>query len=309
MAIFKQPYCLLFFVTFLLFGRESLACPLVNGLVDFNCDQKLRVTVTGDGIVSGAGDVVDGGYVGRLTEALPGVEFSNLGVNKISSRGLLGSFSRLLRQPKTGETLKKSRNVDIFIIQVGNNDFNRHQKPATTLRNIKKLVELLRSELAKDGAVTPFIVVTTLPPTKVKAQQKYVGKVNRMLLAESSDSLPVYVRFDNLPVREISFDRIHPTPEGYTELASILRTFLTGDAQTLLSSLRSDQDQDGLYDLFEEDKFHTSVSLADSDLDGLKDGEEIFTYRTDPANVDTDGDGIQDGEEIATGRDPLVAGA
>src|SRR4051794_8192543 len=32
------------------------ACPLINGLVDFNCDGKHRIVATGDSIVFGVGD-------------------------------------------------------------------------------------------------------------------------------------------------------------------------------------------------------------------------------------------------------------
>lgn len=287
-------------------SAPARACPAIGGLVDFNCDRKLRITVTGDGIVGGVGDDVAGGYVGRLRAKRPELEISNLGVNKVTSRSLLTGFVRLLRNPKTGETKRKSANVDLFLIHVGNNDFRRGFKPAATVRNIKRLVAFLQSELGKDGLVAPFVAVATLTPTLVRKQQVFIDKVNAQLASDSSGAIPALARFDALSREGVSFDRLHPSPEGYQILAGIFESFVGVDVQALLSAQRADADADGVYDIFEGSRFPTSPAAADSDSDGLNDGAEIFTYATDPSRADTDGDGIPDGVEVSAGTNPLA---
>ena len=77
----------------------------------------------------------------------------------------------------------------------------------------------------------------------------------------------------------------------------------------------SDDDNDGLTDVYEQNKSHTNPSLPDSDGDGTPDGEELtgtgldpITGRpigaTDPNNDDNDGDGFTDTFEKSHNSDP-----
>lgn len=82
----------------------------------------------------------------------------------------------------------------------------------------------------------------------------------------------------------------------------------------------SDDDNDGLTDVFETARFgpHTNPKLPDSDGDGLNDLDEYVRMltntdrktgtpgpnATDPNNDDTDGDGYTDAAEVAAGSKP-----
>ena len=77
----------------------------------------------------------------------------------------------------------------------------------------------------------------------------------------------------------------------------------------------SDDDNDGLTDVYEENKSHTNPSLPDSDGDGAPDGEELvgnglfdpitqLPIGTDPNNDDSDGDGFTDSFENTHNSDP-----
>ena len=77
----------------------------------------------------------------------------------------------------------------------------------------------------------------------------------------------------------------------------------------------SDDDNDGLTDVYEENTSHTNPKLPDSDGDGTPDGDELvgrginpLTGRpegaTDPKNDDSDGDGFTDTFENKNKSDP-----
>ena len=114
-------------------------------------------------------------------------------------------------------------------------------------------------------------------------------------------------------------------------LAGLLSPRLVRAAQ------RSDRDQDGLFDVDEDNIYGTNPDDPDSDDDGLGDGEEVYlgtdptapnaaperpdsdgdglfdddeerVYGTDPNVADSDGDGVGDGEEVYFDTDPLTPG-
>ena len=58
--------------------------------------------------------------------------------------------------------------------------------------------------------------------------------------------------------------------------------FLSGKAQQLCAHLRPDLDLDGIFDIYEEIKYHTHPKQADTDGDGYSDGDEVFTMKTNP---------------------------
>lgn len=269
------------------FSNLSFACPKVGNFIDFNCDQRVRIAITGDSIVRGVGDTdeEDEGYVERLRKAFPSAEITNLGVPGITSSRLYSSFKRLLQNPE-GETSLKSKDADIFIVEVGPNDFWAEEDPALTVRNIKRLVRLLREEIGQDVQASPYFLVATLLPTKRGFQAPFIKKVNQYLLAQSSAMFPVKIRFDTINVNLISEDGLHPSPKGYDAMAGLVRTYIKKDLQRIFASKRLDEDADGVYDFFEKFRYGTDPLNPDSDGDGVTDGAELFINHTDPLFAD-----------------------
>jgi len=77
----------------------------------------------------------------------------------------------------------------------------------------------------------------------------------------------------------------------------------------------SDDDNDGLTDIYEKNTSKTNPSRPDSDGDGTPDGEELVGHgidprtgepkgATDPKNDDSDGDGFTDSFENKHNSDP-----
>jgi lysophospholipase L1-like esterase len=287
-----------------------LACPLVFHLVDFNCDQEEKIVFTGDSIVHGVGDtesLTGGGYPARVSELLDGPNVVEVGIPGISSQRLLAAYKKQLQKPRS-RTTRLVQAADIFIISVGVNDYWEGHDPGLTVRNIRRLVRVIRTMLAEYSDSPPFVAVTTLTPTTRDFQIPFITEVNRLLLEYASKQIPVYLRFDLLDPALLSPDGLHPSSEGYDALATMSYYYITTTAQSQMRALRPDKDHDGVFDYFEVSKYFTDPTLKDTDRDGLSDGVEIFRRHTDPTNPDTDGDGISDGDEIRMGRNPLVPG-
>jgi len=265
-------------------AATALACPTINGLVDFNCDQKLRLAITGDSFVRGVGDtsIEGGGYVQRLQDHYPDAQVLGIGVPGITTSRLLESFKKAFS--KNGATKKNSLDTDLYIIDVGRNDFWAEKNPAITVRNIRRLVKYIRDQVKKSSGVEPLVGVATLAPTKRGYERSFISAVNMQLIAARSSAIPVYVRMDTLDISLISLDGLHPSADGYDALAKILENYASHIAKPQQLSKRRDADVDGIYDNFETRKFGTDPKIADTDGDSYSDGQEVFVDHSDPLN-------------------------
>jgi len=279
------PFCVALATS--LCASIAQACPLIGGFVDYNCDQQHKIVFIGDSIVRGIGDERydgNGGYPVRLGNSYPSSTVVNLGQPGFSTKRLLRLVTKRIKNEPTSELRAAAANADIVVIGVGTNDFWEGNDPALTVRNIKRIVKLVRNELAKDLGVAPLMAVTKLTPTTRGFQRDFVNSINALLDHFKSTALPVRLYFDVLPVNAISFDGLHPNSKGYDSMARIARKFIEGYAQQISAKSRLDLDGDGVYDRFEKSLFGTNPGLLDSDGDGINDGEEIFTFQTDPLN-------------------------
>jgi lysophospholipase L1-like esterase len=290
-----------------LLAAAARACPLIDGLVDYNCDGKHRIAVTGDSIVFGTGDTLNGdqgGYVLRLRRNFKSSEVLNFGYPGITTNRLLSYYKKLFLKSPKGEQVTQLGNSDIVIIDVGRNDYFNRNSSTLTATTIKRLTDYLSTELEKRFGTAPLFVTTVLPLTRREIDLGFIKQINMVLLRIRGRNFPAFLRFDKLSPALLGSDGLHPTSAGYDVLGNIATKYIQMDAQARSRKARKDLDRDGVYDIFEKTEFKTSPKSADSDADGLIDGEEIFTYETDPLSADTDGDGVSDGLEIAAGTDP-----
>ncbi len=292
-----------------LFPCLTFACPRIDGLIDYNCDGILKIVFTGDSIVDGVGDTKrehGGGYVVRLQDKLPDAAVENLGVPGITTKQLLRAFKKNLNKVPPGPTIIKSAHADVLIIDVGRNDYWDRESASKSVANIRRLVQYLRTTLAQQNGMAPYIFVSTLIPTKRGYQQPFINSLNSQLLKYRSSDLPTYVRYETIANTLLSKDGLHPTSAGYDAITKLLLKFIKTEGQKLIEKKRPDGDHDGVYDIFETNRFLTNPLALDSDSDSLSDGAEIFTYFTNPLVLDTDGDGRSDGAEVASNTNPLV---
>lgn len=307
--MFKYPHTILLLLIFLLsctVAGELHACPEIGspGFVDYNCDGNFRVTLTGDSIVKGVGDSRNGnrgGYVKRLNLRFGGpgtnIRFLNLGVPGITSARLLRELKQNINNPAARITRRRTSAVDLVIVDVGRNDFFQEQPASFTVRNIRRVVKTLRREIGKQG-IEPYIVVTTLIPTRRGFQQPFVDEINRQLLEFRSKGLPTYLRLDRLDTRFISSDNLHPSSRGYDQISNMISEFIQKKVKSKLLARRPDSDFDNVYDFAERTLFGTSPHLADTDGDGFDDGQELFELFSDPLDI------LDPGEEVPVEESP-----
>lgn len=210
--------------------RTSFACPRVSRLIDWNCDGKIKIAVTGDSFVKGVGDSVNGnkgGYVLRLAERLSKATVTNLGVIGATSGSLYSSFRTLLRKTIQGKTKRLTRDADIIIIDVGRNDYWSEVPAGLTVRNIVRLVKHLRRKVQEDTGVIPFVVIAYLAHTARLYQEPFIEEVNHAFTLVNQIRYPVKIHFDYLDTDQLSSDGLHPSSEGYDRLASILNYYVT----------------------------------------------------------------------------------
>jgi lysophospholipase L1-like esterase len=284
---------------------SATGCPLINGMIDFNCDGKIKITFAGDSIVKGIGDSLDPieGYPGRIQTAWPWAEIRNIGIPGITSGRLLRTLKKNLSRGRNNPISEALHDADIIALTVGVNDYWVKTDVGVTIGNIASAVNYLRLKLRTDDGVAPFVAVGTLLQTQRTFQQPFVLKVNQLLLRySSSQRFPVVLRFDRLNVRTKSYlrgDRLHPNSNGYDAMQNVAMQALQGRTQQLMSRERTDKDADGIYDQVEP-VFGTDSRRLDTDGDTLADGAEVFEYLTDPTKRDTNDNGIDDNLELPT---------
>lgn len=274
----------LLLVSVLAFAGGAFGCPQIDELIDYNCDQKIKIVFTGDSIVFGTRDsrVSRRGYPGRTKDFFETATIANLGVPGNSTQQLYNGFKRFLRADSVGRTYRASRDADYFFISAGTNDWERN-RPDLTVRNLVRLIDYLNKALRDLDGTVPVFIVTTLTPNVREFNGPYSRAVNRLLLAaRDRGQLPVNVRFDDMPLRLLDPDGLHPKAEGYDFLARRIRGHIKGALQSRASSRRDDADSDGIYDALERLRFGTNRYLTDTDGDGLNDGAEVFQTFTDP---------------------------
>jgi lysophospholipase L1-like esterase len=289
----------------------AFACPLIDGLVDFNCDGQHKILVIGDSVVRGIRDTRyrnNGGYVRRLKKKFPSSTIVNFGLPGYTTEQILSSVKEAFAKTSEIETQEQLLNADLLIIDEGRNDFFEDATPGLVVRNIKRLVTFLNRKLSRNRkSSAPFIQIATLLPTTRGYQRDYINAVNELLLELNSSSLPIGLLFHTLPDTVISYDGLHPDSKGYTTIAKYAAEIISSDIQLACLAIRPDEDTDGIYDKFEKPKYRTDANLTDTDVDGLNDGEEVFTYLTNPLKADTDDDGALDGAEVIAGTNPLTS--
>ena len=267
----------------LAFNSGLQACPLVDGLyADWNCDQQLKIAFVGDSIVQGVGDERNennGGYVLRLKRRL-GQNITGFGIPGVHSDGLLRALQREFEN-KNQDVIRKFRNADVIVIDVGRNDYwSEEHSAGETARNIKRLVEFFRLEMAKRG-VKPYLAVATLLPTLRVQQGYFLSDINEVLINYKSEDLPTSLRFDKVSPSALSADGLHPNSRGYGKVASFAEKYIRNNLQKLLERKLPDNDGDGIYNKYES-RYFTDPNNADTDGDGFLDGEEVFELLTNP---------------------------
>jgi lysophospholipase L1-like esterase len=276
-------------LTILLSPILSVACPRVEGLIDYNCNQKLKLAFIGDSIVFGVRDNDNngaGGYVLRLSKLFPNAEFTNLGVPGITTQEMIRKLKDGFTSTKSDPVKTKLLDADIIVIDIGRNDYWDKVHSSYSMTNIRRIVTTINEWFDTNRKVRPYILVSPLLPINTYSrnfQAPFIKALNeRIIRASQLKQIKVLFRVDTLPSTILSYDGLHPYSAGYTVIAKYIYPRLKYLLSTSLLLIRPDTDKDGVYDIAETWLFKTNPKDFDTDNDTFSDGFELFTSKTSP---------------------------
>lgn len=266
----------------------AAACPKINGLPDYNCDEKLDIAILGDSFTYGFGDTKNGnkgGYVFRTEKKYRQVNFYNGGQQGLRTLKLLSDVTAAFKEKK-GPLYTALIESDVVFLDLGRNDRWLFGTPEATFRNLKRIASTIKSKVQNTTGVAPLVITAVLMLPNRGSQGPWVKELNEIIFRSNSKSAPADLRFDLVSKRLIGTDQIHPTSEGYAALTKTFISYLSKNLLKKVTALRPDGDGDGVYDLFETTRFATDPQKVDSDDDGKSDREEIFVLGTNPLAAD-----------------------
>ena len=256
------------------FCGAALACPDIDGFVDLNCDQVLRIVAFGDSITFGKGDQLGlGGYPGRLKILYPHTSVVNLG---LSGERTINGKTRAARQ------IPIYTDADYVLVLEGVNDY------FDETRSVSDTKSNLGSIMSTGGRYGAKVLLGSLTDVKRSYQHPWVVSVNSAIKASKK------IDYYSLGISIIGGDNLHPNSFGYDRMAALAGSIITQQGN---ASRPADVDGDGIYD-FKESQYGAIVGDSDTDNDGIADGTEVFTYHSNPTSLNSDGDDFTDNDEV-----------
>jgi len=272
-----------------LLGAKAWACPAIEKIPDYNCDSAVKIAILGDSLVFGIGDSKNnnqGGYPLRLGHKFRTAAVVSLGFPGVTSGQLLLKLRRAFSGTSNQSLRDGILGSDIVILDLGRNDRWFFKPPIATYRNLKRIAKAIQDFTKRKTGTASLVVMAVLMLPNRGSQAPWVSELNGLILHGHTAASPSNLRFDRVSKSLLTADNIHPSPEGYDALAKVAYRYLTKVLPRIISRLRPDLDQDGIYDIFEAPKFGTDPTKTDTDGDGKSDGYEVFTSQTDPLNPD-----------------------
>jgi len=261
-------------------------CPPINGLRDLDCNGTLSIAVLGDSLVAGTGDSAPGGYLRRAERRFRDIEFYNGGLPGQRTTLLYSRLKTAFSNQGEEELRDALLGADVVVLDLGRNDRWYFGEPEATYRNLKRITSLIKRETKRATGLSPLVIKAVLMLPNRGSQGPWVKELNEIILRGHTPQDPADLRFDLVSKRLLSFDQIHPSPQGYDALAKTFNSYIKGELRLKLEKLSKDSDGDHLSDRVEIGAFNTDPLRSDTDGDGKGDGEELFVLMTDPLVMD-----------------------
>lgn len=229
------------------------ACPKVGGLPDLNCNGEAKVVVLGDSLVYGIGDIDNGnkgGYVMRTARVFPKAKFVNLGLGGRRVTRTIDDLQAAFAGTEDTTMAKNLVESDVIFLDFGRNDWWDRKPALVTWRNLKRCRDIITTYVMKTTGHKPLIITAQMTLANRTGQGTWVAELNTLLAQKATAAAPADLRFNALSKRLLG-DQVHPTSQGYQELARIFSAYLTTSLPKHVSTFRKDSDGDGLYDEYE----------------------------------------------------------
>lgn len=269
-------------------SQNAWSCPLIGGYPDYNCDSQINFAVLGDSLAFGFGDLQNGnkgGYVTRAARKLPNISIDNFGVNGQTTPQLIALLDDTF-QDESSSLYTSLLSADVIFLDLGRNDRWFFGLPSTTLKSLKYISASLKSRIEKRTGTAPLVITAVLMLPNRGSQGPWVKELNSLILKSSSKSAPADLRFDLVSKRLLGSDQVHPTSLGYIALGKTFFSYIKKTLPRKIRQLRSDSDQDGVFDYFESKRYGTDPLNPDTDGDGNSDADEIFFLNSNPLGGD-----------------------
>jgi lysophospholipase L1-like esterase len=218
--------------------ENELFCPSIMGVVDFNCDGKVVISIIGDSFVYGIGDdqALPAGYVARASQRLSQIKFNNFGYAGMQAKNLYRKLltkgnkarNQLAMTGMIQEPLVKAiTDSDYVILDLGRNDRWNFEEPRVTLGYINRTVKVIKSLASEfSNSYEPLVIKAILMLPNRGSQGPWVKSLNDLLVGSDSLTAPADLRFDKVSKRLLLPDQLHPSPRGYSALSKTLVQYL-----------------------------------------------------------------------------------
>jgi lysophospholipase L1-like esterase len=210
----------------------------------------------------------------RTQTRFPELTLRNFGVQGLMTRELVLDLEQAFEGRGDSVLAEALIKADFVILDLGRNDRWLFGEPAVAVRNLKRAQALIKSKVNALTGTSPLVITSVLMLPNRGSQGPWVKALNELIQRTNSKSAPADLRFDLVSKRLLASDQIHPTSKGYTALAQTLVSYLLKIYPKHVVGLRTDTDNDGLYDEFESSRFGTDPTNPDSDGDSILDGKD-----------------------------------
>lgn len=187
--------------------------------------QEKRIVILGDSLAAGYGVEPSEGFPALLQQKIEraelGFEIVNAGVSGDTTAGGVARLNWVLKRP-----------ADLLIIELGGNDGLRGISPATTKKNLEKIIDLARS---KYPDIRILLAGMRMPPNMGEEYTREFERIFPEVAREKGTALVPFLLEGVGGDKELNQpDRIHPTPEGHRIVAEniwkVLGPMLSGDS-------------------------------------------------------------------------------
>ncbi len=222
----KIHQLLLLFITMFLFScttetkKESVEqeSALENNITETEKEERKNIIFFGNSLTAGYGVEPSEAFSGLIQKRIDSLDLNYNVINAgVSGETTASGLSRV-------DWVVKRQPVDIFVLELGGNDGLRGIDPEETEKNLKQIIDKVRSIHPEVKIILAGMMV---PPNMGSDYANEFQKIYPAIAKEKNVELIPFLLEDVGGVAELNLpDGIHPTPEGHEIVAETVWDYL-----------------------------------------------------------------------------------